>query len=59
MVEISGQRRQSQETSWDQAAVLACCGEQGMLESCEEHCTMGVDTGTDLHVVISHWIDHA
>jgi hypothetical protein len=43
----------------DQAAVLACCGERGMIESSEESCTMGVDTGKDLHVVISRWIDHA
>jgi hypothetical protein len=33
--------------------VLACCGESPMLDSCQEACTMGVDTGRDLHVVIS------
>lgn len=37
--------------------VLACCGEHGMLESCQEPCTMGVDTGTDLHVVIARRIE--
>ena len=37
----------------DTGTVLACCGEAGMLEESSEPCTMGVDTGTDLHVVIS------
>ncbi len=40
----------------DQAAVLACCGEQGMLERCESRCSMGVDTGRELHVVISRFV---
>ena len=35
----------------DQAAVLACCGDHGLLEHSEASCTMGVDTGKDLHVV--------
>ena len=39
----------------DQAAVLACCGEHGLLEESYEPCTMGVDTGKDLHVVISRF----
>jgi len=33
--------------------VLACCGEHGMEDSSKERCTMGVDTGNDLHVVIA------
>jgi hypothetical protein len=37
----------------DIASVLRLCGEQGMLENSKEYCTMGVDTGKDLHVVIS------
>jgi len=39
--------------------VLACCGEHGMLDGVEERdggCTMGVDTGKDLHVVIARHI---
>ena len=39
----------------DAAAVMACCGEHGMAESSRERCTMGVDTGKELHVVISRW----
>ncbi len=33
--------------------VLALCGDQGLLERSERSCTMGVDTGRELHVVIS------
>ena len=36
--------------------VLACCGTELMLEASGEPCTMGVDTGRDLHVVISRWL---
>jgi len=39
----------------DEAAVLACCGEHGIEERSSERCTMGVDTGKELHVVISRW----
>ena len=39
----------------DEAAVLACCGEHGLAERSREHCTMGVDTGKELHVVVSRW----
>ncbi len=38
------------------AEVLACCGDHGLLEDSTEHCTMGVDTGKELHVVVSRWI---
>ncbi len=41
------------------AEVLACCGDHGMLDGIdrrESSCTMGVDTGKDLHVVISRHI---
>lgn len=37
------------------ATVLALCGDRGIEESSEAPCTMGVDTGRDLHVVISRW----
>jgi hypothetical protein len=40
----------------DAAAVLACCGEAGLQEESHLPCTMGVDTGTDLHVVISRFV---
>ena len=42
----------------DEAAVMACCGEHGMEERnrSRERCTMGVDTGKDLHVVISRFV---
>jgi hypothetical protein len=33
--------------------VLALCGDQGLLERSDRSCTMGVDTGRELHVVIS------
>lgn len=33
--------------------VLALCGDSGLLESSDRSCTMGVDTGRDLHVVVS------
>lgn len=35
------------------SVVLALCGDQTMEEASEQPCTMGVDTGRDLHVVIS------
>ncbi|MFQ5915811.1 MAG: phage terminase large subunit family protein [Nitrospinota bacterium] len=37
----------------DAATVLALCGEEPMLERSRRSCTMGVDTGRQLHVVIS------
>lgn len=37
--------------------VLALCGDHGLMESSERSCTMGVDTGRELHVVISRRID--
>lgn len=37
--------------------VLKWCGEEGMLEGSEEPCTMGVDTGRELHVVITRRIN--
>jgi hypothetical protein len=41
----------------DEATVLACCGEHGIEERYKSNlqCTMGVDTGKELHVVISRW----
>ena len=36
----------------DTATVLALCGDQPMVESSEERCVMGVDTGRGLHTVI-------
>ena len=39
------------------AEVLTHCGEHGLLEKSERPCTMGVDTGKDLHVVISRYTD--
>ena len=33
--------------------VLALCGDSGLLEESTRSCTMGVDTGKELHVVIS------
>jgi hypothetical protein len=44
----------------DEAAVLACCGEHGM--EVERYrgrgqCTMGVDTGSQLHVVVSRFVE--
>ena len=33
--------------------VLALCGDQGLLERSDRSCTMGVDTGKELHVVVS------
>jgi hypothetical protein len=33
--------------------VLALCGDEGLLERSDRSCTMGVDTGKELHVVIS------
>ncbi len=32
--------------------VWACSGDAGLSEGCSDRCTMGVDTGKDLHVVI-------
>jgi hypothetical protein len=37
----------------DRATVLALCGKDELLESSDAPCTMGVDTGRQLHVVIS------
>ena len=39
----------------DRATVLACCGEEPVWEKADERssCTMGVDIGKDLHVVVS------
>ncbi|MCP3973855.1 MAG: phage tail protein, partial [bacterium] len=39
----------------DEAAVLVCCGEHGIEEESQWRCTMGVDTGKELHVVISRF----
>ncbi len=36
----------------DPASVLALCGDSSMLDRSEVECTMGVDTGKELHVVI-------
>ena len=33
--------------------VLALCGDSGLLDRSDRSCTMGIDTGKDLHVVIS------
>jgi len=33
--------------------VLALCGDGGLLEQSDRSCTMGVDTGRELHVVVS------
>ena len=41
----------------DEMTVLALCRDETMQESCEKRCTMGVDTGKELHVVISRWKD--
>jgi len=38
------------------AEVMTHCGENGLQERSREQCTMGVDTGTDLHLVISRWV---
>jgi hypothetical protein len=37
--------------------VLALCGDNGILDRSYQYCTMGVDTGRELHVVISRRID--
>ncbi len=37
--------------------VLALCGDQGLLDRSPRSCTMGVDTGRELHVVISRCHD--
>ncbi len=37
----------------DRMSVLALCSDEPMMEGCKETCTMGVDTGRQLHVVIS------
>ena len=44
------------ENRLDQAAVLVCCGEHGLVDSSDSPCTMGVDTGKELHVVISRFV---
>ena len=45
----------------DEATVLACCGEHGIEDRYRgrEQCTMGVDTGKDLHVVVSRFLDES
>jgi hypothetical protein len=43
----------------DGAQVFACCGEHGLQERSVETCVMGVDTGRDLHVVVSRLLDAA
>jgi len=40
----------------DRGSVLALCGEEPMLEGSDTPCTMGVDTGRELHFVISRRI---
>ena len=40
----------------DRETVLQCCGDDGLHERSERPCTMGVDTGRELHVVISQFI---
>ncbi len=40
----------------DVGSVLACCGEKGLVAGSEDRCTMGVDTGKELHVVISRFL---
>jgi len=37
------------------SAVLALCGDQPIAEKTDVECTMGVDTGRQLHVVVSRW----
>ena len=37
----------------DRMTVLACCGQEGMVDRSEEVCSMGVDTGRELHIVVS------
>ena len=37
------------------ASVLALCGDESIAEESSHGCTMGVDTGRELHVVISRW----
>jgi hypothetical protein len=37
------------------SSVLALCGDQPIAEASEASCTMGVDTGRQLHVVVSRW----
>jgi hypothetical protein len=43
----------------DEATVLACCGEHGIEDRfrSRERCSMGVDTGKELHVVISRFVE--
>jgi hypothetical protein len=39
----------------DKPMVLSCCGSGGLLDRSPTPCTMGVDTGKQLHVVISRY----
>ncbi len=41
----------------ERTAVLACSGADGMLERSDAPCTMGIDTGKDLHVVTSRRLE--
>lgn len=43
----------------DRMMVLALCGNEEMQDSSREECTMGVDTGRELHVVISKRIKNS
>jgi hypothetical protein len=36
--------------------VLRCCGEEGISDQSDRECTMGIDTGRELHVVVSRRI---
>lgn len=40
----------------DRGTVLDCCGEAGILSSSDTPTTMGVDTGRELHVVVSRTV---
>lgn len=40
----------------DTATVLRLCSDRLMLDQSAEPCTMGVDTGKELHVVVSRWL---
>lgn len=42
----------------DAPTVLALCGDEPMADRAKAHCSMGVDTGKDLHVVILRWDDN-
>jgi hypothetical protein len=40
----------------DKGTVLGLCGDRMMLDQSADACTMGIDTGKDLHVVVSRWL---